>query len=129
MSGHVESLSICTWEVTRPSPSTLNMRILKQEKLRNLPKMMQVVSNKAWMEICFADYQFSVPLTLPHCVTFAKTKPIQGSSWALWPTAPTLRVNVLIGTAELKSVGGKVWTGGESTSKRAFWPAPGPQQV
>lgn len=91
--------------------------------------MMQVISNKAWMEICFADCQFSVPLTLPPCVTSAKMKPIQGNSWALWPTAPTLRVNILIGTAELKSVGGKVWTGGESTSKRAFWPAPGPQQV
>lgn len=77
MSSHIESLIFAFGRL----PSPLNIGIVKPEKLRNLSKTLQLVSNKAWMEICLHDSQFSVPLTLP--VTFTKTKPIWGNCWAL----------------------------------------------
>lgn len=70
MSSHIESLIFAFGRL----PGPLNIRIVKPGKLRNLSKTLQLVSNKAWMEICLHNSQFSVPLTLP--VTFAKTKPI-----------------------------------------------------
>lgn len=73
VSSHIESLIFVFGRL----PGPVNIRIVKPEKLRNLSKMLQLVSNKAWMEICLHDSQFSVPLTLP--VIFAKTKPIWGN--------------------------------------------------
>lgn len=116
-------LSNGVWQTTWPTSPAFHWRLRRPENFRNSFNTMQLVNNKAGMELCFPDSQLVFLCICPIMSPLQKRRPF-GKSLARRANCFDSEECVFQSAQQSRSL--QVWAGGESTSRRAFWPAPSP---